>query len=336
MNKEQIDKFFEILISIDNDKYDDEQQAIIELDKLLQLSEIDKNYISNNNLEDIFDYIASIAMKQIEEGDYKYFKSKINNADSAELSVYEYLLPYSLDFNIKKDYIRQCCNIGKRTITFEIGELLNIIDILKSEASGLDTNKVISEQQDFVKWCIENAHEIGLNILEITDLMGQQQHFAELCMQSKEELGINITDIVGKQEKLVEWCIKNNQQLGLNKQNLEDLMQNPFKCFTWCIENSKDIILGNENLGFLIQNYHELCVETSKNNIYPYVNMDSLENITKWYNENKEIKEEDARHFINEFCKICIDELSLDSNNILNIVRNNINDPEYIKRINRK
>ena len=336
MNKEQIDRSLEILIDLDNGEYDeDEQQAIMVLTELSQMLGIDKNHTvkSIQDMEARWEEILSITMSKIEQGDYEYFKTKIIDE---EQEIYDYLLHYSYDFDIKKSYVKQHYNTVNTIHAYDIKDLADIMDLMKSEKNDFNPNKIISEQQDFIKWCVENAQEIGLNRLGITDVIKDQQQFIELSIQNEKELGLNISDIVSEQQKLADWCIKNNQQIGLNKFDLNDLMDEQFNSFIWCIENAKNIVLNGGDLGYLIQNYKDLCTEARKNDVWTCVNENSLEEITKWYNENKDKGKDDVSHFINEFCKRCIDELELNSNNILNIVKNNINEPEYIKRTNRK
>lgn len=338
MNKEEIDKILKILIALDNGDYDDDvnQQAII-YTKLYQLLGID-NYTVNNP-QDIPEDIFYMAMKQIEQGDIEYFKAKIKNEEQED--IYNELLHYSYDFDTKKDYIKQHYNTENKIDSYCISNFSNIIDLMKFGTSDLDINKILNEQQDFVKWCVENAKKLGLYSLEITDVIKKQQQFIEYCMENSKKLGINIEDMVNTQQKLVMQCLKNNQQMGYNNFNLRILIDEQFNSFISCIENVKNIVLNGGNFRFLIQTYHDLFMEA--NSILNGYNSEVkfLDEISKWYNENKDIEKNDLNHFIDELCKKCIDDInnspkSINSNQILSIIRNNINDPEYVKRTYRK
>ena len=308
MNKEQIDKILEILIDFNDGEYDEqEQQAIMVFTELLQLLGIDKNY-NIKNVDDVYDIIDDdifyIAMKQIEKGDYEYFKTTIMNERQ---EIYEDLMYYSYDFETKKNYINQHCNTLD---SFNIRNLADITDLMKLEKD------------------------------DINNLINKQGQIIELSIKNVKETGCNITDIVNEHLKFIMLCFKDGD-LELDICDFDAIMDEAYNLFTSCIENAKDIVLNGGDLEFLIQSYKNFYIEAGNYNSYnkyrnySSINEDSLEEIAKWYNENKDTGKDDVSHFINEFSKKCI-ELDFDDDCLLNIIKNNINDPEYIKRTNRK
>ncbi len=336
MNKEQIDKILEILIDFNDGEYDEqEQQAIMVFTELLQLLGIDKNY-NIKNVDDVYDIIDDdifyIAMKQIEKGDYEYFKTTIMNERQ---EIYEDLMYYSYDFETKKNYINQHCNTLD---SFNIRNLADITDLMKLEKDDLNINEIMSKQQDFVKWCVENVQK--LDSYDINNLINKQGQIIELSIKNVKETGCNITDIVNEHLKFIMLCFKDGD-LELDICDFDAIMDEAYNLFTSCIENAKDIVLNGGDLEFLIQSYKNFYIEAGNYNSYnkyrnySSINEDSLEEIAKWYNENKDTGKDDVSHFINEFSKKCI-ELDFDDDCLLNIIKNNINDPEYIKRTNRK
>ncbi len=335
MNKEQIDKILKILDDFDNGEYDEqEQQAIMVFTELLQLLGIDKNYNIKNfdDIEDIYeDDILPITMKQIEQGDYEYFKTIIMNESQ---DVYEELMHYSYDFDTKKNYIKQHHNtLSSFDISMLTWGLADIEDLMKLEKDDLNINEIMSKQQDFVKWCVENAQKIGLDKFGIMGLIERQNQIIKLCIKNVKETGCNITDIVSEHLKISMLCFKNTDDFW----EYRSIIAKSDYFLKSCIENAKDIVLNGVDLGFLIQSYNNFYIDIEAyKHYYSMINEDSLEEIAKWYNENKDTGKDDVSHFINEFSKICIDKLDFGDDCVLNIIKNNINDPEYIKRTNRK
>ena len=333
MNKEQINELFNYALNKN-------------LKEMFILAGMEDEYTDEPNDKLIKEMLNEI-MKKIEQGDYEYFLSKINDDNSVIREICIEIFQYSSKTEDKKHIINNWKDyVIKKLALIILIQSVNDPEFTKEcvlekkeelELDSEDLKELIQSVNDseFTKECIlEKREELEFNawnLIELIQSVNDPEFTKECILEKREELELDSGDLtelipsVNDPEFTKECVLERREELEIDSENLTILIQSindPEFTKECVLERREELRLNDRNLIILIQSIHnpeftKECVlgKLGLNNIILTILIQRIHDP--------------------EFTKECVlekrEELGFNSGSLIELIQS-INDPEFTKK----